>query len=74
MVAWSLLRGRWLRVTLPLGFAFSLLIWSTAESFGGPCGNGTTDMPGNLFGTAIIYALIPLGLMVFHRWPRTCRA
>lgn len=74
VLAWSLLRGRWLRVTLPLGFVFSLLIWSTAESFGGPYGNGTTGMSGNLFGTAIIYTLIFLGLMVFHRWPNTRRA
>lgn len=73
VVAWSLLRGRWLRFALPLGFVFSLLIWSTAEGFGGPYGNGTTGMPGNLFGTAIIYALIFLGLMAFHRWPRIRR-
>ncbi|HEX7324128.1 MAG TPA: hypothetical protein VF292_02090 [Rhodanobacteraceae bacterium] len=69
VIACSLLSGRWLRVTLPLGLVFSLLIWTTAEGFGGPYGNGTTGMPGNLFGTAIIYALLFAGLMLLYRWP-----
>lgn len=72
LVAWSLLSGRALRIGLPLGLVFSLLIWVTAEGFGGPYGNGTTGMPGNLLGTAILYALVFVGLMVLDRWPR-CR-
>ncbi|HEU0196760.1 MAG TPA: hypothetical protein VFQ88_06040 [Nevskiaceae bacterium] len=72
-VALSLLSGRWLRVGLPLGFVFSLLIWVTAEGFGGPYGNGTTGMPGNMFGTAIIYAILFAGLMVLYRWPHRRR-
>ncbi|MGH8112611.1 MAG: hypothetical protein ACREPL_11930 [Rhodanobacteraceae bacterium] len=69
-IAYGLLTGRWLRIVLPLGLIFSLLIWVTAEGFGGPFGNGTTGMPGNMFGTAIIYAFLFAGLMVFYHWPR----
>lgn len=68
-VACGLLTGRGLRVVLPLGLIFSLLIWVTAEGFGGPYGMGTTGMPGDMFGTAIIYAFLFAGLMVLHRWP-----
>lgn len=69
VIACGLLTGRWLRVVLPLGLVFSALIWVTAEGFGGPYGNGTTGMPGNMFGTAIIYVFLFAGLMVYHRWP-----
>lgn len=69
-IACGLLTGRGLRVILPLGLVFSLLIWVTAEGFGGPFGNGTTGMPGNMFGTAIIYAFLFAGLMILNRWPR----
>jgi hypothetical protein len=69
VIACGLVTGRGLRVVLPLGLIFSLLIWITAEGFGGPFGNGTTGMPGNMFGTAIIYALLFAGLMIVYRWP-----
>lgn len=69
-VALSLLSGRCLRVGLPLGLVFSLLIWTTAEGFGGPYGNSTTGMPGNMFGTGIIYAILFADLMIFYGWPR----
>jgi nitrite reductase (NO-forming) len=36
-----------------VGLVFSLLIWSTAEGFGGPYTAGSTDL-----GTAIIYAVV----------------
>lgn len=71
VIAYGLLTGRGLRLVLPLGLIFSLLIWVTAEGFGGPYGNGTTGMPGNMFGTAIIYALLFVGLMILYRWPRS---
>lgn len=70
----SLLSGRWLRIGLPLGLVFSLLIWVTAEGFGGPYGNGTTGEPGNMFGHAIIYALLFAGLMILYRRPRRSEA
>jgi nitrite reductase (NO-forming) len=37
--------------------AFSLLIWATAEGFGGPYTSGASDI-----GTAIIYAVVFAGL------------
>ena len=40
-------------ITYVTGIAFSLLIWSTAEGFGGPYTAGSADI-----GTAIIYALV----------------
>ncbi len=69
IVAWGLLSGRLLRYLLPIGMAFSFMIWSTAEGFGGPYSNGQTGMPGNMFGTAVIYMLIFAYLMVLYRWP-----
>jgi hypothetical protein len=69
LLAWSLLSGKRLRLFLPLGLVFSLMIWSTAEGFGGPYGNGVNGMPGNMFGNAVIYALIFGYFMVLYRWP-----
>ncbi|MGC8549667.1 MAG: hypothetical protein ACP5M4_08200 [Acidobacteriaceae bacterium] len=65
-LAWSLLTGKLLRIFLPIGFVFSLLIWSTAEGFGGPYRIGSTGMPGNMLGTAIIYALVFVYLMAIY--------
>lgn len=69
VIAWSLLSGKLLRIMLPIGLIYSLMVWSTAEGFGGPFGMGTTGMPGNMFGLAVIYALIFGYLMVLYRWP-----
>jgi hypothetical protein len=69
VIACGLVTGRGLRLVLPLGLIFSLLIWVTVEGFGGPFGNGSTGMPGNMFGTAIICALLFSGLMIVYRWP-----
>ncbi len=41
------------------GFLFSLMIWSTAEGFGGPYMPGSTDI-----GTSIIYAIAFVGLFL----------
>ncbi len=41
------------------GFFLSLMIWSTAEGFGGPYMPGSTDI-----GTAIIYAIAFVGLFL----------
>lgn len=65
-LAWSLLTGKLMRIFLPIGFVFSLMIWSTAEGFGGPYGNGSTGTPGNMFGNAVIYALIFAYFMVLY--------
>lgn len=70
-IAFSLLSGRLLRVFLPIGLIYSLMVWTTAEGFGGPYSPGQTGMPGNMFGNAVIYALIFAYLMALYRWPRT---
>jgi nitrite reductase (NO-forming) len=60
-----------LAVALVLGFArktvyvlgalFSLLVWSTAEGFGGPYSVGATNM-----GSGIVYVLVFIALMVIN--------
>jgi len=58
VLAIGLISGRGLRVLGPIGIALSLVIWTTAEEWGGPYSAGAaTMMPMVLFGTAIIYAL-----------------
>jgi nitrite reductase (NO-forming) len=47
------------KITYISGTVFSLLIWATAEGFGGPYTAQSTDI-----GTAIIYALVFLALLV----------
>ena len=69
LLAWSLLSGKLLRLFLPFGLLYSLMIWSTAEGFGGPYANGGNGMPGNMFGNAVIYALIFGYFMVLYRRP-----
>lgn len=57
-LAASLLSGRWLRVMGPIGIVLSLVIWTTAEEWGGPYHFGVASMmPMRMFGTAILYLL-----------------
>ncbi len=51
-LAVALIAGFARKLTYLVGAAFSLLIWSVAEGFGGPYHSGSTDI-----GTAIIYAV-----------------
>ncbi|HLI17456.1 MAG TPA: multicopper oxidase domain-containing protein [Rhodanobacteraceae bacterium] len=44
-----------------LGALFSLLVWSTAEGFGGPYSVGATNM-----GTGIVYVLVFIALLVIN--------
>jgi thiosulfate dehydrogenase (quinone) large subunit len=53
LIAISLLFGLARRPMYIVGFAYSLLIWATAEGFGGPYTAGATDL-----GTAITYAVV----------------
>lgn len=69
-IAWSLLSGKLLRIFLGVGLIYSLAIWSTAEGFGGPYGNGSTGITGNMLGNAVIYALIFAYFLVLYRQPR----
>lgn len=74
-IAWSLLAGRWLRVFLPVGLVYTLVIWSTAEGFGGPyTAAGQTGMPGNILGNAVNYMLVFGFLMVAYQWPKRLNA
>ena len=52
-IAIGLLLGFARRITYFVGALFSLLIWSTAEGFGGPYTSGATNV-----GPALIYALV----------------
>lgn len=58
-VAIGLIFGIFSNATVIGGFFLSLIIWSTAEGFGGPYMPGSTDI-----GTAIIYAIVFVGLFL----------
>lgn len=60
-IAVALILGFARKVTYILASAFSLLIWSTAEGFGGPYTPGATDV-----GTGLIYALVFLSLLALN--------
>lgn len=62
-IALSLLFDVWLRWLLPLGAAYSLVLWTTAEGWGGPYLAGATGNKGDVLGTASIYALVFLFLI-----------
>ena len=53
LIAISLLAGLARRPMYIVGVVFSLLVWATAEGFGGPYTAGSTDL-----GTAITYAVV----------------
>ena len=63
-VAISLLTGRWLIVSVPFGFVYSLAVWASAEGFGGPYSRAGTGVRGNVLGNVLIYAVIFLFLLV----------
>lgn len=65
LLAICLLTGRGMRYLLPLGFIYSLGIWTTAEGWGGPYGV-VTGVGGDVLGTGVIYSLIFLYLMVMY--------
>ncbi len=58
VIAMGLLTGRWLRLIIPFGIAYSLAVWSTAEAFGGPYSTAGTGVRGNVLGNVLMY-LIP---------------
>ncbi len=57
-IAIALLSGKALRIFIPIGLAYSLAVWSTAEAFGGPYSSAGTGVRGNVLGNVLIY-LIP---------------
>jgi uncharacterized membrane protein YphA (DoxX/SURF4 family) len=66
-IALSLITGLFMRFMLPIGAAFTLLLWSTAEGFGGPYAEGIGAQPAALLGTAVIYTGVFLYLMAMYR-------
>lgn len=62
-IAIGLLFGLFTRVAIIGGIALSLVIWSTAEGFGGPYTAGSTDI-----GTTIIYAIVFIALWLGRCW------
>ncbi len=80
-IALALLLGFARRITYVVGFVVSLLIWATADGFGGPYVFGASNV-----GPALIYALVFVGLYALdhaqgrepysvddyleQRWPR----
>jgi len=59
LIALSLLIGLLSNLTYFAGLALSIVIWSTAEGFGGPYIRGSTDI-----GAAVIYALVFIALFL----------
>ena len=57
-IAVALLSGRWLRLAIPFGIAYSLAVWTTAEAFGGPYSMAGTGVRGNVLGNVLMY-LVP---------------
>lgn len=62
-IALGLLFGVFTRVAMIGGIAMTLVIWSTAEGFGGPYAAGSTDI-----GAAIIYAILFVALWLGKAW------
>jgi nitrite reductase (NO-forming) len=60
-LALALVLGFARKTVYVLGALFSLLVWSTAEGFGGPYTVGATNM-----GSGIVYVLVFIALMVIN--------
>ena len=60
LIAVALIIGFARKITYLGAIVLSLLIWGTAEGFGGPYGSGSSDI-----GTAIIYAMVFAALLGF---------
>ena len=58
-IALALILGVFTNLTSLIGVLLTIVIWSTAEGFGGPYQAGSTDI-----GAAIIYALVFAGLFL----------
>lgn len=58
LIALALILGLARKLTYASAAVFSLLIWATAEGFGGPYTSGASDI-----GTAVIYAVVFAGLL-----------
>src|SRR6516225_9124102 len=68
LIAVALIIGFARKLTYLSAIAFSLLIWGTAEGFGGPYTSGASDI-----GTAIIYAVVFAGLLMLSYYAGPAR-
>ncbi len=68
LIAIALIAGFARKLTYLSAIGFSLLIWATAEGFGGPYTSGAADI-----GTAVIYAVVFAGLLVLGAYAGTAR-
>jgi nitrite reductase (NO-forming) len=68
LIALALIVGFARKLTYIGAIVFSLLIWSTAEGFGGPYTSGASDI-----GTAIIYAVTFAGLLALSYYAGPAR-
>ena len=62
-IAIGLIFGLFTEIAIVGGIAMTLVIWSTAEGFGGPYAPGSTDI-----GAAIIYAIVFIALWLGRSW------
>ena len=69
-LAASLLLKRWQKWFLPIGFLYSFGVWTTAEGWGGPYHLGSTGNRGDMLGTANIYMVVYLYLMIAYLFDR----
>ena len=68
LIALALIVGFARKLTYISAAGFSLLIWATAEGFGGPYTSGSADI-----GTAIIYAVVFAGLLALSYYAGPAR-
>jgi uncharacterized membrane protein YphA (DoxX/SURF4 family) len=68
LIAVAVIAGFARKLTYISAAAFSVLIWATAEGFGGPYTSGASDI-----GTAVIYAVFFAGLLALMAYAGTAR-
>jgi nitrite reductase (NO-forming) len=68
LVALAVILGFARKLTYIASAVFSVVIWAVAEGFGGPYMSGSSDI-----GTAVIYAVVFMGLLVVAYYAGTDR-
>jgi nitrite reductase (NO-forming) len=68
LIAIAVIAGFARKYTYISAAVFSVLVWATAEGFGGPYTSGATDI-----GTAIIYAVVFMGLLALSAYAGPAR-
>ena len=68
LIAAALITGFARKLTYLSAIIFSVLIWATAEGFGGPYTSGASDI-----GTAVIYAVVFAGLLALSAYAGPAR-